>query len=108
MAPLERRLPPRRGRVRLQRLGTALAAQGRFDQAISRYNRTLKLEPSNAAALAGKADALDRRGDQAGAIALLDPIVKAGEEDPNIAYGIANIPWQAGASRGAVQGRRGA
>lgn len=87
----------------LCRLGTALAAQGRFDQAISRYNRTLKLEPSNAAALAGKADALDRRGDQTGAIALLDPIVKSGEEDPNIAYVFANLAVQAGRSKEAVQ-----
>ena len=87
----------------LCKLGTALAAQGRFDRAIARYDQALKRETGCAAALAGKADALDRRGQRDAAIALLQPVVAAGDEDPNIAYVYANLAVQAGRHEEAVR-----
>jgi tetratricopeptide (TPR) repeat protein len=87
----------------LCKLGTALAAQGNFERAIARYDQALKRDAGCAAALAGKADALDRQGRRDDAIALLEPVVAAGDEDPNIAYVYANLAVQASRHEEAIE-----
>ncbi len=68
-----------------QQLAKVHATQGRFREAITRFDRILKLAPRDPAAIAGKAAALERKGDDARARALLDPIVAAGGETPEMA-----------------------
>lgn len=53
-------------------LGDALAAAGRFDDAISAFRRALALEPRHAAAQAGLGIALQASGDGAGALAAFE------------------------------------
>lgn len=59
--------------------------QGRYNDAISRYNRVLRLQPEHRAAIAGKADAFEKRGDRDKARELLQPWIASGRDDPSIA-----------------------
>jgi tetratricopeptide (TPR) repeat protein len=72
-------------------LAEALATQGRPDDALSRYDKALKLDSSCPAALAGKANVLSRTGRWDQARALLEPYVEAGTEDAGMAVAYARI-----------------
>lgn len=66
-------------------LARVLTIEGRFDEAISQYERALKCKPDYLEAIAGKADVLERRGDFDAALRLLDPYVMAGKEEIGMA-----------------------
>ncbi|MHC4081337.1 MAG: tetratricopeptide repeat-containing sulfotransferase family protein [Planctomycetota bacterium] len=72
-------------------LAEALATQGRPDEALSRYDKALKLDPSYPPALAGKANVISRSGRWDQARALLEPYVEAGTEDAGMAVVYARI-----------------
>jgi tetratricopeptide (TPR) repeat protein len=72
-------------------LAEALATQGRPDDALSRYDKALKLDSVYPPALAGKANVLSRTGRWDQARALLEPYVEAGTEDAGMAVAFARI-----------------
>ncbi|MHC5022714.1 MAG: tetratricopeptide repeat-containing sulfotransferase family protein [Planctomycetota bacterium] len=66
-------------------LGQIYSIQGRFREALARYDRALKISPRLPAAVAGRADVLERRGDRDKARAALAPFVSAGSETAEMA-----------------------
>lgn len=72
-------------------LAEALATQGRYREAISRYDKVLLLKAGYPAAVAGKANALSRNRQWPQARALLDPFVEAGTEDAGMAVVYARL-----------------
>jgi tetratricopeptide (TPR) repeat protein len=83
-------LRPRDPRPQLM-LGDIRTFQGRYDEAVTRYDRVLRAEPANTRAIESKADALERCGERAKAHALLQPFLEAGEETPEMAVTQARI-----------------
>ncbi len=72
-------------------LAEALATQGRFREALSRYDKALKLDGKYPAAVAGKANTLTRSGKWDQARSLLDPFVEDGTEDAGMAVVYARV-----------------
>ena len=83
-------------------LAEALATQGRFREALGRYDKALKLEAGYPAAVAGKANTLSRSGQWRQARELLDPFVKTGTEDAGMAVVYARLEVHFGDFAGAV------
>ena len=67
------------------RLGRVFAAQGKYDEAIVQFDKAERLMPGAVEAIAAKADVFERRGDRAGALAILQPMIDAGSTDEGIA-----------------------
>ncbi|MHC4210431.1 MAG: tetratricopeptide repeat-containing sulfotransferase family protein [Planctomycetota bacterium] len=72
-------------------LAEALATQGRHDEALSRYDKALRLESDSPPALAGKASVLSRLDRWDEARTLLEPHVEGGAEDAGMAVAYARI-----------------
>jgi tetratricopeptide (TPR) repeat protein len=72
-------------------LAEALATGGQPDEALSRYDKALKLDANYPPALAGKANVLSRSGRWDQARVLLEPYVEAGTEDAGMAVAYARI-----------------
>lgn len=66
-------------------LARVLTLEGRYDEAMARYDKALKYKPDYLEAITGKADVLERRGDYEAARKLLDPYVQAGTEEIGMA-----------------------
>src|SRR5262245_11601907 len=58
---------------------------GRFDESLSGFNRALKHKPGYTQALAGKAEAYERKGDREQGLAALAGVLDAPAEDAYIA-----------------------
>jgi tetratricopeptide (TPR) repeat protein len=65
--------------------------EGRFDEAIARFDRALKLKPDSMLAIAGKADVLERQGQRQAARELIDPYIQAGNEEIGMAVVYARL-----------------
>jgi Flp pilus assembly protein TadD len=66
-------------------LGTVLTIAGRFDDAEKWMQKGLKVNPRYSPALVGLAQTLERKGDAAGALALIESSVAAGRDDGDMA-----------------------
>ena len=84
-------------------LAEALATQGRFREALSRYNKAFKLDGNYPAAVAGKANTLTRSGKWDEARTLLDPFVAARTEDAGMAVVYARVALHNGKYDTAIQ-----
>ena len=87
----------------LAKLGNAQAALGEYDRAIATYDKALARDKYYLPVLAGKADALDRRGEKIKAFELLDSVVQKKQEDANVAYVYAGLALRMGKSELAVE-----
>ena len=84
-------------------LAETLTDCGRHDEALSRYDRVLRLRREYQPAMAGKANALIRTGRWKEARALLEPLVSRGSEDAVVAIVFARIATHDGEHDRAVQ-----
>jgi tetratricopeptide (TPR) repeat protein len=66
-------------------LGEIHTFQGRYDDAVARYEKALRRDPNHPHAMAGKADAYEKSGQRDKARALLAPHVESGRESPQLA-----------------------
>jgi tetratricopeptide (TPR) repeat protein len=87
-------------------LAEILAYQGRYRESIARYDRALRLEPGNAAAVAGKADVFEKRGDRDRARALLRPHLESGTQTPEMAIVQARLDLHDGAPAAVIAAAR--
>jgi len=72
-------------------LAKVYTQDGRFDDAIGVYDKVLAREPEHRGSLAGKAEALDRRGDAVAARAVLEPLVQRRLESTEMAAMYARL-----------------
>lgn len=84
-------------------LAEALTTQGRYRQALSRYDKALRLNAAHPPAVAGKANTLTRSGKWAEARALLEPFVAAGTEDASMAVVYARVAVHDGEAAKAIE-----
>jgi tetratricopeptide (TPR) repeat protein len=77
-------------------LGKVATVQGRFDEAIARFDAALRLSPAYRPAIAWKAVVLERRGDTEAALRLVEPFVAQGSEDEDMAEVYANVTLRGG------------
>lgn len=66
-------------------LGELRTIQGQYKEAITRYDKVLRLQPGAPWAIGGKADTWEKSGERDKARALLEPFVTAGRETPLMA-----------------------
>jgi Flp pilus assembly protein TadD len=77
-------------------LGEILGLAGRHDEAIKRYERALRLDPDNAKAVSGKAEALEQDGQRDKARAVLADYVGTGRETGEMAIVQCRLDLSAG------------
>jgi tetratricopeptide (TPR) repeat protein len=65
--------------------------QGRYKEAITLYDKVLRLQPEYHAALAGKADAYEKSAQRGKARGVLEPYVRTGRETPVMAITQARV-----------------
>jgi tetratricopeptide (TPR) repeat protein len=75
---------------------------GRYDEAITSFNKALKAKPNYGQAIAGKADVLERQGDAPGALAILQPFLTNGTEDAYIATAALKLLDQSKQTQAAI------
>jgi hypothetical protein len=83
-------------------LAEAYSNCARHSEALSRYDRALRLQRQYPPALAGKANVLLRQAKLDKAHALLEPLVKAGTEEATVALVYAKILHRQGRSQDAI------
>jgi tetratricopeptide (TPR) repeat protein len=66
-------------------LGQIYSTEGQQRQALSSYDRALRLDPNNSRAVAGKAEVLEHKGERDKSFALLEPWINSGKASPEIA-----------------------
>lgn len=76
-------------------LGEIRTTQGRFAEAIGRFDKALRIRAGHEKAIAGKADALEKSGERDEARALLGPFVAKGRETPEMALIQARLDLRA-------------
>ncbi len=76
-------------------LGELRSFQGRYKEAITRYDKVLRLKPGHPSAIAGKADTWEKCGERDKARALLEPFVTAGQETATMALVQARLDLHA-------------
>jgi tetratricopeptide (TPR) repeat protein len=79
-------------------LAASYKGQGRLTLALETYDRVLGAEPVNVEALAGKANVLEKMGEDQAALDLTLPLVEAGNTNPNVALIFAALASGAGRS----------
>ena len=84
-------------------LAEALTTQGRYREALSRYDKALKLDAAYPPAVAGKANTLTRSRKWAEAGALLEPFVAEGTEDASMAVVYARVAIHDGEAAKAIK-----
>jgi tetratricopeptide (TPR) repeat protein len=84
-------------------LGLVLTDAARYGAALSRFDRALKLQPNAPAAVRGKAEVYDRRGDHARALKLLTPIYERGGDTPDMAFVYARALDREGRADDAIE-----
>jgi len=76
-------------------LGELRSFQGRYEDAIARYDKVLRLKPDEPSAIAGKADTWEKCGERDKARALLEPFITARQETPTMALVQARLDLHA-------------
>jgi len=84
-------------------LAEALTTQGRYRDALSRYDKAMKLDAAYPPAVAGKANTLTRSRKWAEAGALLEPFVAEGTEDASMAVVYARVAIHDGETAEAIK-----
>jgi tetratricopeptide (TPR) repeat protein len=79
------------------KIGLTLATQGKRDEAVAEYREAIRLNPDNAEAQCNLGHLLLRRGDYAGALALLRKGHELGSKQPG--WRLASAQWVAEAER---------
>ena len=87
-------ISPRNTRAHLI-LAELRSFQGRYEDAIARYDKVLRLQPGEPSAIAGKADTWEKCGERDKARSLLAPFVTAGEETATMAIFQARLDLHA-------------
>ena len=87
------RLAPKDFRGHLA-LGEVLVFQGRYRDAVARYDRVLRLRPDDPMGIAGKANAYEKSGQRDKARGVLRPFVDSGRESVQMALIQANLDLQ--------------
>ena len=77
-------LRPREPRAHLM-LGEILTLQGKYPEAISRFDRALRLKPDHPKGITGKAEAFEKWGKRDKARKVLRPFLDSGAETPQLA-----------------------
>jgi tetratricopeptide (TPR) repeat protein len=83
-------------------LAASYKGQGRLALALETYDRVLDAEPVNVEALAGKANVLEKMGEDQAALDLTLPLVEAGSTNANVALIFAALASGAGRSEQAL------
>ncbi|MCZ6492619.1 MAG: sulfotransferase [Planctomycetota bacterium] len=83
-------------------LALVRTAEGKPDAAVACYDRALKVRPGFPVAIGGKAVTLENAGDSEAALALLQPYIEDGAEDPSMALAYAKLKYDAGAYSDAI------
>ncbi|MFQ5507710.1 MAG: sulfotransferase [Leptospirillia bacterium] len=65
-------------------MGALMSYWGRYEEAGKCFDTALRLAPGNPEVIAGKAEMLERSGDKDGAWNLIEPLIDAGNNDPNL------------------------
>ncbi len=84
-------------------LAEALTTNGRYREALSRYDKALRLDTAHPAAVAGKANTLIRSRKWAEARVLLEPFVAKGTEDASMAIVYARVAVHDGEAGRAIE-----
>jgi tetratricopeptide (TPR) repeat protein len=79
-------------------LAASYKGQGRLALALETYDQVLGADPGNVEALAGKANVLEKMGEDRAALDLTLPLVAAGSANPNVALIFAALAKGAGRS----------
>ncbi len=83
-------------------LGELRTIQGKYKEAIARYDKVLRLQPGALWAIGGKADAWEKAGERSKSRALLEPFITAGRETPLMAIIQTRLELHDGAHERAV------
>jgi len=83
-------------------VGQIQVRRGKYNDALTHFDKALKLQPGYVSALTGKAQALQNRDEHDKALALLMPMVEAGEETDKQAHVVADCLHRAGRDAEAI------
>ena len=72
-------------------LADVLTLLGRFDEAVDQFNTVLESSPDDLEALAGKAEALEKKGDRRAAFELIQSVRGQQQASPRLALTYANL-----------------
>jgi tetratricopeptide (TPR) repeat protein len=83
--------------------GSLLHTQSKFREAITSFDKALKIDPKNAKAYRNKGNALDDLGDKAGAIKCFDEALRINPEYAMAYHGKGNALYSLGDKAGAIK-----